>query len=77
KPIVELSRPTVNFFQYTSPLKTWRVNFFVLAREINNSRARAKNISRQNEKILARLFRKNTRHLFMLMQGTIGEGDRY
>ncbi|MCE8193827.1 DUF1661 domain-containing protein [Porphyromonas gingivalis] len=60
-----------------SPLKTWRVNFFVLAREINNSRARTKNISRQNGKILARLFRKGTRHLFMLMQGTIGEGDVY
>ncbi|WP_397389015.1 DUF1661 domain-containing protein [Porphyromonas gingivalis] len=48
-----------------------------MAREINNSRARTKNISRQNGKILARLFWKNTRHLFMLMQGTIEEGDRY
>ncbi|MCE8181000.1 DUF1661 domain-containing protein [Porphyromonas gingivalis] len=60
-----------------SPLKTWCVNFFVLAREINNSRAKTKNISRQNGKILARLFRKGTRHFFILKRGAIGESDVY
>ncbi|WP_257013240.1 DUF1661 domain-containing protein [Porphyromonas gingivalis] len=48
-----------------------------MAREINNSRARTKNISRQNGKILARLFRKGTRHFFILKRGAIGESDVY
>ncbi|WP_304297905.1 DUF1661 domain-containing protein [Porphyromonas gulae] len=36
-----------------------------MAREAKNSRAKTKNFSRQKEKILARPFRKNTRHLYL------------